>query len=348
MILLWVLIAIMNIVAMGFVAYPLFANQQAVNFRATKFIWLLLLMLPLTSVSLYWFLGQSKQVAAWYAQQQHAAKLRQELGSPDQVIARLKQHLQAEPASKQGWYLLGRLYFSQQQFAQAAKAYARLSALEPDNPDFLVQYAQALYFADKHYMSAKTVKLLQRVLTLDAENSLAINLLAINAYRQAKYAQAIQYWQQLLNHYPPDSDDYQALATAIENARLALQRQGTKAEPATVLTIRVDIAAQLKRNIAADDTVFVYAREAGNTPIPLAVSRFAAQQLPKEVTLTENMAMNPSHTLAKAKAVIVIARISKSGNAAPKPGDLQGKSSVIVLGQRPIAPIHIIINEQLE
>jgi cytochrome c-type biogenesis protein CcmH len=41
------------------------------------------------------------------------------------------------------------------------------------------------------------------------------------------------------------------------------------------------------------------------------------------------MAMNPQLKLSSFQRVVVAARVSKSGNAAPQPGDLQGTSSII-------------------
>jgi len=41
------------------------------------------------------------------------------------------------------------------------------------------------------------------------------------------------------------------------------------------------------------------------------------------------MAMNPASNLSSAKQVIVGARISKSGNAMPQPGDLQGATKPV-------------------
>jgi cytochrome c-type biogenesis protein CcmH len=47
--------------------------------------------------------------------------------------------------------------------------------------------------------------------------------------------------------------------------------------------------------------------------------------------------MTPAARLSGANAVIVEARISKSGSATPAPGDLQGKSATVKPGARDVS-----------
>lgn len=49
------------------------------------------------------------------------------------------------------------------------------------------------------------------------------------------------------------------------------------------------------------------------------------------------MAMSPALRLSSVPQVIVGARISKSGNAMPQPGDLQGLSPVVPVGTQGLA-----------
>ena len=63
--------------------------------------------------------------------------------------------------------------------------------------------------------------------------------------------------------------------------------------------------------------------------MPLAIQRKKAGELPIKFALDDSMAMNPASNLSSAKQVIVGARISKSGNAMPQPGDLQGATKPV-------------------
>jgi len=83
--------------------------------------------------------------------------------------------------------------------------------------------------------------------------------------------------------------------------------------------------------------VFVFARAAGGSRMPLAVQRAKVADLPLSFKLDDSMAMAPGANLSSAKQVIVGARISKSGNAIPQPGDLSGEKTGVAPGTSGIA-----------
>jgi len=60
----------------------------------------------------------------------------------------------------------------------------------------------------------------------------------------------------------------------------------------------------------------------------VAAVRASASQLPLEFELDDSMAMNPGNTLSQHKQVILVARISKSGNPMAQPGDLKAQSQM--------------------
>ena len=76
--------------------------------------------------------------------------------------------------------------------------------------------------------------------------------------------------------------------------------------------------------------------------MPLAVLRVPASELPRAFTLDDTMAMSPAMKLSTAGDVVIEARVSKSGNAAPQPGDLRGTSGVVKPGA---ANIRIVIGD---
>ena len=81
-----------------------------------------------------------------------------------------------------------------------------------------------------------------------------------------------------------------------------------------------------------DDTLYVFARPAEGSRMPLAVLRKQVRDLPLTFTLDDSMAMSPAARLSSTPRVIVGARISKSGSAVPQPGDLQGLSAPVAPG----------------
>jgi cytochrome c-type biogenesis protein CcmH len=132
---------------------------------------------------------------------------------------------------------------------------------------------------------------------------------------------------------PPDSEDAQVIR---DNVAQATQLAGGKppapqagAPQAAALRGTVRIAPTLKGKFGPEDTVFIYARAAEGPPMPLAVQRVKARELPVSFALDDAMAMAPGMTISAHARVVVTARVSKSGGATPQPGDLQGASAAV-------------------
>ena len=66
--------------------------------------------------------------------------------------------------------------------------------------------------------------------------------------------------------------------------------------------------------------------------MPLAVTRITVAQLPYRFTLDDSMAMAPGATISSHAQVVVVARVSKAGTAAPAKGDIEGVSAPVKPG----------------
>jgi cytochrome c-type biogenesis protein CcmH len=106
----------------------------------------------------------------------------------------------------------------------------------------------------------------------------------------------------------------------------------TPAAPGAGLSGRVELAPALASQVAPGDTVFVFARAAQGSRMPLAIVKRQVSDLPFEFTLDDSSAMTPQARLSQATAVVVGARISKSGQATPRPGDFEALSSPMAPG----------------
>jgi cytochrome c-type biogenesis protein CcmH len=68
--------------------------------------------------------------------------------------------------------------------------------------------------------------------------------------------------------------------------------------------------------------------------MPLAILRRKASELPLDFALDDSMAMAPGAELSSFPRIVVTARISRSGQAKPQPGDLQGASAPVASDAR--------------
>ncbi len=94
----------------------------------------------------------------------------------------------------------------------------------------------------------------------------------------------------------------------------------------------MSLAPALVAKVAPTDTVFIFARAAEGPKMPLAILRKQVKDLPAAFTLDDSMAMAPNFALSKFPSVVVGARVSKSGNATPQAGDLEGFSQTVKTG----------------
>ena len=99
----------------------------------------------------------------------------------------------------------------------------------------------------------------------------------------------------------------------------------------------------LNGKVQPGDTLFVFVRAVNGPPMPLAVARLKASDLPARVTLTDAMAMTPAMTLSKFHKVSVAARISRTGDAMPQAGDLESSPTETATDSH--APITLTIDK---
>ena len=100
------------------------------------------------------------------------------------------------------------------------------------------------------------------------------------------------------------------------------------------LVVEVSLDPKLAGRLDPDATLFVFARAANGPPMPLAIERLKASQLPLSVTLDEGKGMLPEMKLSMFPQVVIGARVSKSGNATPSSGDLQALSAPVDVQRR--------------
>ncbi len=93
------------------------------------------------------------------------------------------------------------------------------------------------------------------------------------------------------------------------------------------------LADRLATGLDGSEVLFVFARPAEGAPMPLAVIRKRASDLPLTVTLDDSLAMAPGRKLSDADQVVVGARIALSGTPAASSGDLQGFSAPVTPGR---------------
>ncbi len=274
--------------------------------------------IPVLALGVYFMVGNPGSLSQ---QLEHGATVAQ----LETMVERLAARLRESPDDAQGWQLLGRSYAALGRYKEAADAYAQAALRAPRDAQLLVDFADVLAMARGRRLEGEPEKLIQRALEIDPQNLKGLALAGTVAYERKDYAQAAAYWQRMLPLVPPDSEDARMISQNVAEARsLAGQKQSQASLRGTV-----SLSPKLAGKAAPDDIVFVFARAAEGPPMPLAVARARVRDLPYSFRLDDSMAMTPAMTLSAFPRVVVGARVSKSGNATPQPGDLQGASAPV-------------------
>lgn len=221
--LLFVGFIVLSLVALIIALYPLRKSKKAVIVCGS----LIILFLG----GAYWrwgaFPAWSKYRVARVQQARVQAMLKT-VGGTDDLIIKLKTTLQQNPQSARGWYLLGRLYASQNQLQKARDAFAKAHHLKPNQAYITVNYVHILWQLNHQQFDDRSRSLLRQVLNKNPNQPDALAMLAMDAYEVGEYQQAIDYWQHLLTLAPPQTDDAKAIQKAIAKAQQQLLKASHK------------------------------------------------------------------------------------------------------------------------
>ena len=311
------------------------APQRSGSTRGT--VWLLLVAMPVLALGLYALLGNPAALAPQAPQQARGQPTQQEV---EAMVAKLAERMEGRPPGNvddlEGWVMLGRSYAVMQRYPEASRAFARALQLAPGDAQLLVDQADVLAMTQGGHLLGEPLRLIEQALHNDPSNPKALALAGTAAFERADYAGAIGYWGRARAGAPQDSAFAHSLEQSIADARAAaggsVAAPGAAASAAAPVAAggairgRVSVAPALAARVAPGDTLFVYARAVDGPRMPLAILKRSAADLPLDFKLDDAMAMSPELKLSGFANLIVSARLSRSGEAMPQSGDLEGQS----------------------
>jgi cytochrome c-type biogenesis protein CcmH len=315
----------------------------------------LAIMVPAVSGLLYWELGNplamTQPTAASLSAQGGPEGAHSSGDALEGLVERLKQKMAQNPNDGVGWGLLARSYVGLGRYAEAASIYEKAVTLIPDDAQLLADYADTLGVVHGRKLEGKPEILIQQALKIDPLNVKALMLAGTVAFNRKNFARATEDWEQARANLPADVDPEmtQQLTAAIEEARSQLgggqsMMSGLTAPAASarptgqasgqprVIKGTVAMAPSLAGKGSPTDTLFVFAREMNGPPMPVSIVRATRKDLPFTFRLDDSTSPMPSRKLSNAGPVVIVARLSKSGQAMPQDGDLEGVSQPIQSG----------------
>ena len=315
----------------------------------------LAIIVPTVSGLLYWELGNPLAMTQPTADSLSAQGSSEDAhpssdDALDALIERLKRKMEQNPNDGVGWALLARSYVGMGRHTDAVPIFEKAVQLIPDDAQILADYADSLGVVHGRKLEGKPEVLIQQALKIDPRNVKALMLAGTVAFNRKNYARAAKDWEQAHANLPADVDPEmtQQLMAAIAEAKSQLgggqevvpaysepaapaQPTGQTGQPRTIRGT-VTVAPSLAGKGSETDTLFVFAREMSGPPMPVAIMRATKKDLPFTFQLDDSTSPMPSRKLSGAGAVVIVARLSKSGQAMPQSGDLEGTSQPVNSG----------------
>ena len=339
--------------------------------QSTAFIVAVALLIPAGALALYGLLGtpsalrgvDESAVASRGEQAPHPLTQEQ----MEAMVEGLAQKLKQNPNDAAGWHMLARSYAAFNRMPEAAQAYDRANTLAPGNPQLLADYADVLAMVNGRSLEGRPTQLVMEALKADPKHQKSLALAGTAAFNRGDFPQAADWWKQLLATLPPGSDQARAVQSNIAQAEAGGKDSGATmaarpaapaapatpadnaaaATSATGATVEgsVTLADAVKGGMAPGSVLFIYARPADGSRMPLAILRQEAGGFPVRFKLDDSLAMAPQAKLSLHSQVMLVARISKSGNAMPQPGDITGSLGPVKVGTR---DLKLVLNEVVQ
>jgi len=325
-------------------------TQQSLSKTQLISVVIIALILPAASLGIYMKLGSAADVEI--AMNKPADPFNGREPSFDEALAQLELELERNPQNPEGWYILSSTYMGQGRYQDAMDGYRQvLGLLTPEDVQYATvmgQLAQAMFFAAGG-MSDEVRAQVMATLDIEPLEITALGLLGADAFEKQDFRSAIAFWQQALINADPDTAA--SIRNGIERGIEQLVERGEDVSDIQLpegsrILVNLSVAPGLTDGFPLDTPVFLVARpqEGG---MPAAAVRLTLADLPVSVELTDAQAMAPSNRLSSYDEVTVSARISKSGNVAPQPGDLILEIAAVPT-QGLEAPLEMVVSNVVE
>ena len=263
----------------------------------------------------------------------------------EQLDSAVAERAEQRPENVYYWVMLAQSALAEGDLLSASQHLAAAVEARPEDGYLLAQYAETLFLLQGSKFSAPVVDAMERAFAVDSSNPTVLGLKGIQAFQNGQLPLAVTYWQGARQSLDPASSTAKALLVGIERAEKMLSG-GESVLPDQSDQPQIKLSVSLDSNIAfaPDQLVFVAVVAASGSPMPLAARKLRAADLPAILTLSDGDALMAERGISSATEVRLVARLSATGSATPKPGDWETSSGIIELPSNDV--IRLVINSQ--
>ncbi|MFV0550089.1 MAG: c-type cytochrome biogenesis protein CcmI [Limnobaculum xujianqingii] len=274
------------------------------------------LLLVVVSLGLYFHTGGLAQVMQWQQIVKMLPELRQKADSGQLVatedIARfglgLRTELLSDPGNVRDWTMLGLAGLKLGDGEMALQAYEKAWQLSPKDSYIQIIYAKLLTRSNNPNDIQQASDILKNILKTEPDNTDALSALAMNAFGQGNFNEAIMAWEKVLTLLPADAKGLDVIRSSLAYAKAQVTSNGYR------LAVKLALSPEMTSHLPSEGKVMIAVLD-GESPIPVAVKQLPLDKFPLELALDDSNSMMPARLLSSLKQVKVKATITSNDQA---------------------------------
>lgn len=315
-------------------------TQTTTNFRANwKSRLILLVWIPMLTVMAYMMIGDRTPVYKLWQAQDKVGQVADDLltgkietppesATQDGValLSALQTNVYQHADDPQRWYRLAQVFTMIKAQDQSLEALSRAYRLNPDDQQVAITYAQTSFFGQNGTLDDQTREVLKHILTQTPDHQRAQMLMAMGEMRAGNYDQARQWIGTLKTEISAKSGDHSIALQSLADLEKTIAEREAQGEQAVTITVKA--TSEMLGQIKKGDTLFISVRKLEGG-MPIVAKKLSADSLNKDgsqFSLSDNDSVMPTLKLSSAiqsgQSLAVTARVSHSGDAMPKAGDI--------------------------
>ena len=263
----------------------------------------------------------------------------------NEYIQSLEKDLSVDSDDVNKWVLLARSYVKKQNFKKAAYAHEEALKILPEEADLMIELADSLAMIDDGNLSGRPMKIITRVLEVEPTHQKALALAATNAMNNTEIENAISYWSRLKDTLPTNSDESEKVLNIIRALKgespPGLDSSSTRNLGEKVLegklSIDNDLFSVIQKSFTTKSNIFLIVKEKNGAAIPIAVKKIPYRDFKDSFIkrkfinfkISDIHSMRTDVKLSDFIEVIVLARLSLSGQVKPQAEDLTTNVSLV-------------------
>jgi len=292
-------------------------------------ILMIVFLIPTFSIGLYELLGAEKKVDI----------VKQEKQVPTEGVTysemeeKIKSHLVEKPNDIYFKALksMGFLSIDQGDNPRALEYFEKAYNINSKDLELLIEYASIQAIENDDKFEGKPIKLIREALEIDSNSPDALYMSSMYVLRYQKYDLAIRLLRKAIKNLPEGSSDIDILKGNI--SEIEQIKAGIKPIEGVPTSNRIEINLNIKEETMAtrslEDYLMIYVKSATGRPMPIAIKKIKMKDFKNPVFLSDEDSIMPTIKLSKSKDVVVVIRISKSGQAMMQERDIEVKSEAI-------------------